>query len=159
MHINIKDFEAVKNKGEELYKQAKEVYCPYFKEKISFNTQGLEHLIFRGRERVRSPEDQYMGFKLLHLAPEILKMSHTLQGIWETKKFERVRMHSRTENVLKLVNYYEFVAVVKRNRVKVIVKQVESGEKFFWSLIPFWRMKRTDEVLTRLLHDGNPEED
>jgi len=34
-----------------------------------------------------------MRFKLLYLAPEILKISHTVQGVLETKKFERVRMH------------------------------------------------------------------
>ena len=42
-------------------------------------------------------------------------------------------------------------------RVKIIVKQVEDGEKFFWSLIPSWgNHKLTGE---RILHDGNPEHD
>ncbi|KKU67880.1 MAG: hypothetical protein UX89_C0011G0003 [Parcubacteria group bacterium GW2011_GWA2_47_16] len=98
-----------------------------------------------------------MRFKLIHLAPEVLKASHTLQGILETKKFERVRTHSRTEDVLKAVNYYEFIAVIKRNRVRVVVKQIDGGEKFFWSLIPFWGMNK--ETMSRILHDGVPEED
>ena len=98
-----------------------------------------------------------MRFKLLHLAPEILKMSHTLQGVWETKKFERVRMHSRTENILKPVSYFEFIAVIKRNRVKIIIKQIDGGEKHFWSIIPFWGMNQNTKE--RILHDGTPEED
>lgn len=53
------------------------------------------------------------------------------------KKFEHVRMHSRTQSVLKLVTYYEFIALIKRDRVKVIVKQIENGQRFFWSIIPF----------------------
>jgi hypothetical protein len=127
------------------------------KDKIVFNSHGLEHLKFKRREKVRPPEDQYMRFKLLHLAPEILKMSHTLQGVWETKKFERVRMHSRTENILKPVSYFEFIAVIKRNRVKIIIKQIDGGEKHFWSIIPFWGMNQNTKE--RILHDGTPEED
>ena len=157
MSLDINDFEKVKTKGEELYKEISEVYCPFLKEKIIFNTQGLEHLKFKRREKTRLEQDQYMRFKLIHLAPEILKTSHTLQGKLQTKKFERVRVHSRTENILKIVTYYEFIALVNRDRVKVIVKQIENGEKFFWSIIPFWGMN--EQTKTRLLHDGSPEED
>lgn len=151
------EFKVVKEKGENLYKTLKEIYCPYLKDKVFFNAQGLEHLKFKQREKARLEQDQYMRFKLLHLAPEVLKYSHTIQGILETKKFERVRVSSRTDTVLKLVVYYEFIAVIKRNRVKVIIKQIEGGQKFFWSIIPFWGMN--EDTMTRLLHDGVPEED
>ena len=157
MKIDISDFEEIKIKAEEIYKNIKEIYCPYFKEKISFNSKGLEHLKFKRKEKTRGVEDQYMRLKLLHLAPEILKMSHTLQGVLETKKFEKVRMHGRTDTVLKPVNYYEFIAVVKRNRIRVILKEVDQGEKFFWSIIPFWGMN--DTTMARILHSGIPEED
>jgi hypothetical protein len=153
-----KDFEKIKEKGEEFYKSIDEVSCPYLNKKVSFNAMGLEHLNFKKRrEKARPPKDQYMRFKLIHLAPEILKSSHTLQGVWETKKFEKVRTNGRNDMVLKPVNYYEFIAVVKRNRVKVIVKQIDGGEIFFWSLIPFWGMN--EEYRERILHDGEPEED
>jgi len=150
-------FKDVKTKGEAFYKSINEIYCPYFKEKISFGAYGLQHLKFKRREQSRMEQDQYMRFKLIHLAPEILKLSHTVQGISETKKFERIRMHSRTDTVLKLVNYYEFIAVIKRNRVKIIVKQIENGQKFFWSIIPFWGMNT--ETMSRILCGGIPEED
>lgn len=152
-----KDFEKIKEKGEEFYKNIDEVSCPYLNKKVSFNAMGLEHLKFKGRNKTRKPQDQYMRFKLINLAPEILKSSHTLQGIWETKKFEKIRTNGRNDMVLKPVNYYEFIAVVKRNRVKVIVKQINGGEIFFWSLIPFWGMN--EEYMERILHDGEPEED
>ncbi len=150
-------FTEVKVKGEELYKSIGDVYCPFSKEKVSFGAQGLEHLKFKRREQARLEQDQYMRFKLLYLAPEILKSSHTLQGILETKKFERVRMHSRTDTILKPVTYYEFIAVVKRNRVRIILKQIENGQKYFWSIVPFWGMNV--ETMSRILHDGEPEED
>lgn len=156
-NLDINNFEEVKTKGEALYKNIGKVYCPFFKTDIFFNTQGLEHLKFKRREKARLEHDQYMRFKLIHLAPEIISASHTLQGILKTKKFERVRSHNRTDQILKPVNYYEFIAVVNRDRVKVIVKQIDNGEKIFWSIIPFWGMD--EETRTRLLHEGSPEED
>ena len=66
-------------------------------------------------------------------------------------------MNSRTDNLLKLVTYYEFIAVVKRNRVRIIIKQIDNGQKFFWSIVPFWGMN--SEIISRILHDGVPEED
>jgi len=152
-----KQFEDIKIKGEDFYKSITEIYCPYFKEKIIFNAKGLEHLKFKRREQARSEQDQYMRFKLIHLAPEVLKLSHTVQGILETKKFERIRIKSRTDTVLKPVNYFEFVAVIKRNRVRVIIKQIDDSQKFFWSIIPFWGMNT--ETMSRILHSGIPEED
>ncbi|MDO8561840.1 MAG: hypothetical protein Q7S05_03375 [bacterium] len=150
-------FKEVKEKGEEFYKSLGEVSCPFLKDKVSFGAQGLEHLKFKRREKARLEKDQYMRFKLLHLAPEILKSSHTLQGILETKKLERIRMNSRTDIILKPVTYYEFIAVLKRNRIRIIVKQIGNGQKFFWSIVPFWGMN--EETMTRILHDGTPEED
>jgi len=153
----MENFEEIKVKGEEFYKNIGDIYCPYFKEKISFGMQGLEHLKFKGRERARADKDQYMRFKLIYLAPEILQCSGTVQGKLQAKKFERIRVHSRTDTVLKLVTYHEFIALMKRDRVKIIVKQIESGEKFFWSIIPFWGMN--DETKSRIFHEGEPEED
>lgn len=152
-----KQFKEVKEKGEELYKSLGEVYCPYFKEKVLFSSAGLEHLKFKRREKTRLEQDQYMRFKLIYLAPEIIKLSHTLQGVLKMNKFERVRLHNRTDTVLKHVTYYEFIALIKRDRVKVIVKQIENGEKFFWSIIPYWGMD--ENTKSRLFHDGIPEED
>jgi hypothetical protein len=152
-----KELEYIKTKGEAFYKNIGEIYCPYFREKVSFNSKGLEHLKFIQREKARLEKDQYMRFKLIHLAPEILRLSHTIQGVFETKKFEKIRVHSRTDTVLKLVSYFEFIAVIKRNRVRIIVKQIENGQKFFFSIIPFWSMNT--ETMTRILHNGSPEED
>lgn len=157
LEFNNNEFEEIKSRGENFYKSVTEVYCPYFKEKIYFNARGLEHLKFKRLERTRPEQDQYMRFKLIHLAPEVLKLSHTVQGVLETKKFERIRIKSRTDMVLKYVRYFEFIAVIKRNRVRIIVKQIEDGQKFFWSIIPFWGMN--EETMSRVLHSGAPEED
>ncbi|MCX6752287.1 MAG: hypothetical protein NTZ87_02190 [Candidatus Nomurabacteria bacterium] len=157
LQFTSEQFKEVKRRGEEFYKSLDEVYCPYFKEKITFNAQGLEHLKFKQREKARYEQDQYMRFKLLHLAPEVLKISSSVQGIWETKRFEYLKINKKWGSALKNVTYYEFIAVLKRNRVKIIIKQIDSGKKIFWSIIPFWGMNK--ETMTRILHEGNPEED
>lgn len=153
----IENFDEVAAKSEALYRGFESIHCPYLNDVVHFNTNGLEHLKFKRRGKARSRHDQYMRFKLLYLVPEVLRFSRTLQGIWETKHFERIRMHSRTESILKHVTFYEFIAILERKRIKVIVKQVENGEWFFWSIIPFWGVDK--ERGKRKLYAGNPAED
>jgi hypothetical protein len=43
----------------------------------------------------------------------------------------------RWERILNDVSFYEFVADLDHVRVKVIVKQVAGGDRYFWSIIPF----------------------
>jgi hypothetical protein len=151
------EFAKMRIDAEGTYAKVGEVLCPYLKEKVAFNAQGLEHLKFKRRDKARSEQDQYMRFKLLAHAADVVRASHTVQGIQETKHFERVRVHGRTDTILQAVTYYEFIAVIKRNRVKVIVKQIEKRQPYFWSLIPFWGMN--NETQKRILHEGLPEED
>lgn len=151
------DFEKVRMDAEAFYGTIGEIQCPYFGEKISFNVAGLKHLKFKSDEVARSHSEQYARLKLLTLAPQVLSLSHTVQGIWHTKHFERIRVHSRTDTILKPVSFYEFIAVLENTRVKVIVKQIDNGQKFFWSIIPFWGIDKNNS--RRVLHSGNPEND
>lgn len=153
----VENFDEVVTRGEALYKTLEKVRCPFFESDIHFNAKGIEHLKFKRQRQARPRQDQYMRFKLLYLVPEVLRLSRTVQGVWETKQFERRRIHSRTENTLVLVKYYEFIAVLKGVRIKIIVKQVDGGELFFWSVIPFWGISK--ETKKRKMHAGNPEED
>lgn len=157
MNGEIEKFGEVMARGEELYKTFSPVRCPYLESDIHFSASGLEHLKFKRPRYARSRPDQYMRFKLLPLAPEILRLSHTVQGIWETKHFERIRVHSRTDTVLKPVVYYEFIAVIRHARIKIVVKQIDEGQRFFWSIIPFGGVNK--ETKRRKLYGGNPEED
>ncbi len=101
MNGEIENFDEVILKGEGLYKSFSSVRCPFFESDVYFNSRGLEHLKFKGRGKARPRHDQYMRFRLLHIVPEILRLTHTLQGIWETKHFERVRVNGRTDTVLR----------------------------------------------------------
>jgi len=152
-----KDFQKVKKEAEDFYEKIESVFCPYFKEKIVFNIKGLKHLKFKSDRQARSNKDQYPRLKLIHFAPKVLQCSSTLQGIWKIKRFEDQKTNNRWEKVMKEVTFYEFIAVFEDIRIKVIIKEVQGGEKHFFSVIPFWGIDKNSS--TRILHSGNPEHD
>lgn len=154
---NEKDFSKVKEEAEKFYHSIKEIRNPYFGENIVFNAKGLRHLKFKSDQKARSNQEQYTRLKLLRLAPEVLKKSHTIQGVWETKKFEEQKTNKRWEKTLKEVAFYEFIAILENLRVKVIVKEVRGGIKYFWSIIPFWSVDKISS--RRILSSGDPDFD
>ena len=154
---NEQDFQKVSSDAKVFYAAIGEIHCPYFGEKIIFNTAGFKHLKFKSDKVARSRFEQYARLKLINFAPRVLSLSRTVQGIWVTKCFERIRIHSRTDTVLKPVSYFEFIAVLDNVRVKVIVKQIDSGRKFFWSIIPYWKIDSVNS--RRILHSGKLEND
>lgn len=155
MKINLDNFDFVKSYSEELYKSFEPVRCPYFNELVYFTGQGLKHLKFKGERLERLLQDQYMRFKLLPMAPLVLKRSGTVQAVSSRQGFEFVRRNNKTESFVVQRMYYEFVAVVEDVRVRIIVKQIDGGQLFFWSIIPYWKM----EGEIRAFHLGNPEND
>ncbi len=151
-------FHRTKTQGEILYKQIGAVQCPYFSTTVGFNSSGLEHIKFKDtNQHLRNAFDQYTRFKLLYLVPEILRKSGTVQGVWKTKEWQRQKRHGQWQKVTTDVSYYEFVAVMGKVRIKVVIKKSGlEGKYLFWSIIPFWRMK---EAGKKIIHDGNPAED
>ena len=75
----------------------------------------------------------------------------------ELKVFDLTGSNHRNEQILVTAMYYEFVAILNKTRVRVVVKQVGDGPKYFWSVIPFWKIGKEDEK--RKLHYGSPEYD
>lgn len=161
MEFSIEKFNDIKQEAENFYSKIGKIKCPYFEEYVYFNTKGFDHLIFKEWNKTRPISDQFARFRHLKLAPEIIANSKTLQGIWSTQKFERIHRKSGWIKVLKNTIYYEFIAVVNshgsRVRVKVIVKEIDGGEKFFLSIIPFWRVDKKNG--NRIMYTGNPEID
>ena len=154
--IDTERFTRAKDTVECLYKSLGEIHCPYFNDTVAFNAKGLEHLKFKSKNHARSRSDQYARFKILKYAPDILKASRTIQGISEQRVFELNRSNHRNEQVLVEAMYYEFVAVIDHTRVRVVVKQVGTAPKYFWSVIPFWKVSHNGK---RKLHYGSPEFD
>ncbi|MEK7095228.1 MAG: hypothetical protein AAB917_01045 [Patescibacteria group bacterium] len=131
--------------NEKIYKDIGKVYCPYFKDYINFTRVGFEHLNFKNKYRARPAKDRNMRFKLLPLAVQILSLSHTLQNISSRNRFEERTVNNRRETALMLVIYYEFIAIISQKRMKIIIKQIESRDKIFLSVIPFFKQKTPPE--------------
>jgi len=161
MEFTQNEFNKIKHNAEEMYEKIESIYCPYFKESVHFNAKGLEHLVFKKWNKTRLIHDQFMRFKYLKYAPFVIESSKTLQGIKTVNSMERIKRSSKWQTMMKLFTYYEFIAVLDtmngKSRVKVIVKQIESNEKFFYSIIPFWGINK--ETNERVLYGGNPERD
>lgn len=153
-----KNFEKAKILAESDYKNIGKVRCPYFNESIAFNTKGFEYLNFKSKIKARERKDAYIRLKNIKFAPQIIKQSHTLQEIHSKKVFVRVKTKTKKEYILKNCDYYAFVSIINdgnfQKRLKIIVKQIEGGEKHFWSIIPFWKSNKEIK-----LHSGNLEND
>lgn len=151
-------FLKIKTEAEIFYKQIKPVPCPYLKKNIVFNKKGLDHIKLKSWQRGRNRFDQYTRLKFLKLVPGVLSKSHTLQGFKQSKEWERVNDGEKGWSKIQLeATFYEFVAVVSKVRIRIIIKELPGGEPYFWSIIPFWKM--TNVPGERLLFDGNPAED
>lgn len=147
------EFELVLREAQERYKAVGQIRCPYFREAVRFDPPGFEHLRRKSWNRGRSRQDQFMRLKHVAAAPEILRLSNTLQGVWHGHERVRQHKHGRWQESFVPTTFYEFVAVVRERRFKVIVKAPQGQEKAFWSLIPFWR---SNDGGGRRLHDGDP---
>jgi hypothetical protein len=130
-----------KDEKEKFYKSIGKVYCPYFKDDIYFSDKGLEHLGFKNYFTPRTNADSSMRFKLLPCVVEIIRLSNTFQGFTSRNRFEYRFTNNRKEKALSFVKYYEFMAIINNRKMKVIIKQIENGNKMFFSVIPLFKEK------------------
>jgi hypothetical protein len=156
MQFTEEEFEAIRQAAEDAYRKVERVRCPYFSDNVHFNAKGIEHLKFKEKNKARVREDQYVRFRLLKIAPEVIRLSKTVQGKSEQHVPEAVRSNGRTETRILLAVYHEFIAIIDGIRVRVIVKQVSGGPHYFWSIVPFWK---NDATHGKRMHYGRPEHD
>jgi hypothetical protein len=91
MEFTPEKFNQIKGDAEVFYNGIQKVRCPYFQGEIHFNSKGWEHLIFKDWNRTRPINDQFSRLRHIQLAPRVISDSKTLQGVWTTQKFERVK--------------------------------------------------------------------
>ena len=155
----IEQFQKTKQEAENFYKTVNAVFCPYLKSKINFNAKGLDHIKMKSWNKARLVSDQYLRLKFLKLVPEVLIVAGTLQEFHETKNFERIKDIGKWQNIMKPVVYYGFVAIINNIKIKIIVKKIEGGQPYFWSVIPFWKSQKDElcQKIKKVFHEGDLE--
>lgn len=155
-------FEKIKQEAKDFYSKMGKVRCPYLNCEVHFNEEGFNHLLSKSWNRGRSVKEQCVRLKLLSQTVEVIKLSHTLQEFDECQMFVRQKINSRWEKRLRMVRYYVFIAFLREKgiRLKIVVKEIDGGAPFFWSVYPSWKIKtRYDGDLKKVFYSGNPEED
>lgn len=162
MEITEEKFGKIKKEAKQYYDSLNSVFCPYLKKEIQFNKYGFEHILSKSWNRGRSLIEQYIRLRLLKKVVEVIKLSHTLQEYDERMMMIKQKINSRWEKRPKKVRYYVFIAVIVSIgvRFKVVVKEIEGGLPFFWSIYPSW--KKEDDGnggVKKVFYTGNLEED
>ena len=162
MAIDNQKFAKAKKESKKFYSEIDEVYCAYLKEKVYFNDKGFNHILTKTWNRGRSDLEQYTRLRLLPKAVEVVKRSTTLQEYDEGEMMVRQKINSRWEKRLKNVKYFVFVSLYPDAgvRLKVIVKYIEGGKPYFWSVYPSWRVSQNiNGENKKMFYKGNLEED
>ena len=158
---NIK-FDKTKSEAKDYYGKLDQVKCPYLQKDVHFNEEGFSHLLSKAWNCGRSQSEQYIRLRILPKVVDVVKLSHTLQEYDERKLFVRQKTNSRWEKTLKTVRYYVFISLLKDHdlRLKVVVKEIEGGQPFFWSVYPSWKVAMcADGIKKKIFYSGNLEED
>jgi hypothetical protein len=150
-------FERTKERARNLYHSIREIYNPYFASRITLNSDGFHHLEFSAR-RARTKEEQYLKFRLLSRALEVIRKSGTVQEY--RKSLVRVGKPSKRDGLtpMKEAEYWGFVAIVGTShsiKIRVIVRKIGAGNLTFWSVMPDSKIK---DGIQRLNEEGIEDE-
>ena len=153
-------FNKVKQEVRRYYKSINKIKCPYLKDEVHFNVKGFQHLLSKSWGRGRAKIEQYTRLRLFPLAVKIISKSHTLQEYDKREILIRQNINSKWQNRKKVARYYVFIAIIKNVRLKVIIKEIEGGVKFFYSLYPSWKViKDHNKNQKKVFYSGNLEVD
>jgi len=158
--IDEEQFKKVKAEAKIYYKSIGKVYCPYLQRQVSFNAKGFEHLLGKSWDNARSRVDQYARLRLIPVAKEIIALSNTLQEFEERAMYTRGKEKSGWVKLYKMNNYYVFMALSKNKdaRFKVVVKELEGGEAYFYSIYPSWKTIKTEKGFDKIFYSEDLEQ-
>jgi len=124
-------------KAKIIYSKNNEIYCPYFKQKITLNSDGFNHLQNKPNRMPRNINAQIRKLTLLRRAIELIPNIGTLQEYRiRLEKIDKLGVDGFCK--MKNVRYWGFHHVYgdeKKNKIIVILKQIGDGKIIFWSVM------------------------
>ncbi len=132
------DLEKIKQIAKEIFEKQKTIYCPFFKTNVNLNSDGLNHLQFKGNRMPRNLDEQRLKLTLLPKALQVIKNAGTLQEY--RKGIEKIGKKGNDGFYkTKDVEYWAFHAIIGKDylrKIVVIIKKIGDGQIIFWSVMP-----------------------
>ncbi len=109
-----------------IYYQVGSVTCPAFDgQAVVFNYNGFYHLMYKnGKPRPLS--DRKRRMRLFEKVPHILTSAKT---------FSKYHSEPNRNNASSLIHSWTFTHFENRNRIRIIVRQIDTGDKHFFSVM------------------------
>lgn len=157
---DLSNYENLKKNAQNFYSHLGKVFSPALSKEIYFNSEGFNHIIFKGSRSERERPSQILRFKLLPLAVKLIKLSTTHQEFEETLKEFEVKSHKKRIRKSKPVRYWGIIAIIDGRKIKVILRQIgDGGLIHFWSIVPAWTTNKYRDTKFFTTMKGNPDED
>lgn len=142
----VNDYEEIRKVALQLYKTFVSVDSPALGQKILFTSEGFNHLVYGSSRKMRDKRAQILRFDMLEKAKFILETSTTFQEYDEEIIHKKVNRRGTWVSMNVFVKCWGFVAIVRKFRVKVVVKQEGNGAIEFLSVAPAWFTKQYRDI-------------
>lgn len=127
------NYEEAKRKAKELYSKIGSVWCPALGQRINFNRVGFQHLLQKER-KFRPKSERLRRFALLPYAKEIVS-DYRGSIVYEKRKvFRRREIDGEDTSVASIMYFWAFADEWDGRRIKLVIRQVDGGEKHFFSI-------------------------
>ena len=146
--LDLEKYLKEKERARLYYKTIEQVFSPALKEKINFNSEGFNHLIYKNkRGEERDKNSQLLRFKLLPLTKNLVELSTTYQ------EYEEIYGDGR------IIIVWGIIAIINKRKIKIVLKKIGKGQINFWCVIPAWKTSHYRDI--KLFHtmEGDPELD
>ena len=125
-------------KTREIYSKTPEIWCPYFSLRITLNSDGFNHLLYKPNRQPRNVSEQLLKLRLVNKALEVIRKSGTLQEYRD--KIESFGSTAK-DGFRKTtgVQYWAFHAILgveRKIKIVVVLRKAGDGKLTFWSVLP-----------------------
>lgn len=157
---DLSNYDKLREDALKYYSSVGTAFSPALNQKVCFQAEGFNHIIFKNARSERERSSQILRFKLLPLACKLIKTSTTYQEFEESIKEVTLKRHKKKVRESKAVNYWGIIAIMDGRKIKVIIRKIgDNGAPHFWSIVPVWATNKYRDIRLFTTMKGNPEED
>lgn len=155
---NSEKFDRLKEKIEKtrvVYSKMPEIWCPYFASKVTLNSDGFNHLLYKPNRQPRNVNEQLLKLSLVEKALGVIRKSGTLQEYRDRIESVGVTAKDGFRKTTR-VQYWAFHAILgveRRIKIVVVLRKAGDGKLTFWSVLPHKKFNNQ-----RLFTEGIEEE-